>query len=57
MGYFMKNCFLNAPEVRQKLRNEIFAPGMSRDENESLRQFLGRNWTADAYAEEILSDY
>jgi thimet oligopeptidase len=31
------------------LRREIFEPGFSRSEDESVRAFLGRDWTLDAY--------
>lgn len=41
------------PAIGLKLRQEIFAPGASRDVNESVRQFLGRDWNTDAYMQKI----
>lgn len=40
-------------DIGLKLRQEIFAPGASRDVNESVRQFLGRDWNSDAYMQKI----
>ena len=40
-------------EIGLRLRQEIFAPGASRDVNESVRQFLGRDWNTDAYMQKI----
>lgn len=37
------------PAVGKRLREEVFAPGSSRDVNESVREFLGREWNFDAY--------
>lgn len=37
------------PELGEKLRQEIYARGSSRDENASVRAFLGRDWNLDAY--------
>lgn len=40
-------------DIGLKLRQEIFAPGASRDVNESVRQFLDRDWNIDAYMQMI----
>lgn len=37
------------PAIGKKLREEVFARGSSRDVNESIHQFLGRDWNVDAY--------
>jgi thimet oligopeptidase len=40
-------------EIGLSLRKEIFEPGFSRTEDESIRAFLGRNWSVDAYIKYI----
>ncbi|MBI9089118.1 MAG: Zn-dependent oligopeptidase [Desulfobacterium sp.] len=37
------------PAPGAMLKQEIFEPGSTRDEDESVRLFLGRDWDADAY--------
>ncbi|MDY0362412.1 MAG: M3 family metallopeptidase [Desulforegulaceae bacterium] len=36
-------------EIGLSLRKEIFEPGLSRTEDESIKTFLGRNWNVGAY--------
>lgn len=49
---FKKHGSLNK-EWGRKLRKEIYEPGSSRDENESLERFLGRPLSSEAFFEEL----
>jgi thimet oligopeptidase len=40
-------------QAGQRLRNEIYAPGNSRDVNESIRAFLGRDHTIEPFLKSI----
>ncbi len=40
-------------ETGMRLRREIYEVGGSRDVEESIRAFLGRDWTLDAFLEEL----
>jgi thimet oligopeptidase len=41
-------------ELGARLREEVFEVGGSRPVDESIRAFLGRDWTLDAFFEELL---
>jgi len=55
----LATAFKNAPDrfldkqVGRRLRDEIYAVGGSRDVDESIRAFLGREWTLDAFLDEL----
>ena len=36
-------------EIGAALKQYIYEPGLTRDENESIEEFLGREWSVDAY--------
>lgn len=40
-------------ELGEKFRKEILEPGSSRDINDSIETFLGRDWNTDAFFEEM----
>lgn len=57
ISYDLASLFKKSPqrfldkELGKRLRKEIYEPGGSRDENESIEAFLGRPWSNDAFFE------
>ncbi|MCG8569894.1 MAG: Zn-dependent oligopeptidase [Spirochaetes bacterium] len=55
ISYDMAELFRSSPkgfldeELGMKLRHEIYQPGGSRDENQSIKAFLGRKWNNNAF--------
>ena len=48
-----KNSGLLNPDTGREYRDKVLAVGGSRDEVETVRDFLGRDFSDDAYLEEI----
>jgi thimet oligopeptidase len=51
-SFFKKNGLMNR-ELGKKLRQEIYEPGSSRDENASLEAFLGRPLSTQSFFENL----
>ncbi len=54
-AFHQSNSGLLNSDTGFRFRQEILEPGSLRNENESLSLFLGRDWSVDAYAEELFS--